>query len=181
MRLPADATLIVLEMRGAANHEMAGAGSLSEANVAALVAAWRTEKLPLVRAFPLAPGDAGQALVEGEFVLAASGDSGFDGAALESLLDEIGATTLVLCGEAASVTATARDAAALGYQVFVVVDACPSPDDLRGGPAGSAQASRFSPLSPEIATLVDAAATLGAAATAKARQRRHAERSRQGG
>ena len=51
-------------------------------------------------------------------------------------LDELGATTLVICGALAThaLEASARHAADLGYQVFVVADACRAADalDLNG-------------------------------------------------
>jgi hypothetical protein len=62
--------------------------------------------------------------------------SAFVGADLETRLDELGATTLVLCGTLAThaLEASARHAGDLGYQVFVVADACRAVDtvDLRG-------------------------------------------------
>jgi isochorismate hydrolase len=95
-----------------------------------------------------------------------------------SRLDELGATTLVLCGAFAGpgLEATARHAADLGYQVFVVADACRAVDtaDLRGRlwPAEDVRALALARLRGETATIVDVATTLRAAATAKARQRR---------
>ena len=99
-----------------------------------------------------------------------SAASAFADTALEILLDEIGATTLVVCGAPVAVAATSREAGALGYQVFVVADACPS--------AGDDQVAALTGLSPELATLVDAASALSAAAAAKARLRWQAERAR---
>ena len=95
-------------------------------------------------------------------------------------LDELGATTLVLCGALAThaLEASARHAADLGYQVFVVADACRAVDtaDLRGRlwPAEDVRALALAHLKGETATIVDVATTLRAAATAKARQRRRA-------
>ena len=132
MRLPADATLIVVGAPDPAGD------AIATANVAALVEAWRSESLP---AFDLRPHDA------------------FDDGGLEARLEEIGATTLVLCGEERAVAAAARNAAALGFHAFVVRDAC-----WRNGPAA---------VGPDRAgTMVDAATALSAAAVAKARQRR---------
>ena len=101
---------------------------------------------------------------------------------LEARLDELGATTLVICGALAShaLEASARHAGDLGYQVFVVADACRAADtvDLRGRlwPAEEVWALALAHLKGETATIVDAAAALRAAATAKARQRRAAGR-----
>ena len=94
-------------------------------------------------------------------------------------LDELGATTLVICGALAThaLEASARHAADLGYQVFVVADACRAADalDLNGRlwPAEDVRALALARLS-EAAAIVDAATALRAAATAKARQRRAA-------
>ena len=105
--------------------------------------------------------------------------SAFVGTALEASLDELGATTLVICGALAThaLEASARHAADLGYQVFVVADACRAADalDLNGRlwPAEDVRALALARLS-EAAAIVDAATALRAAATAKARQRRAA-------
>ena len=73
---------------------------------------------------------------DGEIVVAGDATSAFVGTALEARLDELGATTLVLCGALAThaLEASARHAADLGYQVFVVADACWAVDavDLNG-------------------------------------------------
>ena len=132
MRLPADATLIV-----------AGAGpeGTRPAAVAALVAAFRREGLPVE----------------------ATGPDAFADGRLAARLDDLGATTLVLCGEETAVSGAARAAEALGFHVFVVSDACWT--DAAGArlPKGSA-------------IVVDCATALAAAALAKARQRRNPRR-----
>ena len=142
-----------------------------EANLASLVAAWRGEGLPVVHV--LAAGATYASVVacppsDGEAVIASGAASAFAGTGLESLLDNSGATTLVLCGALPAVEATARDAAGLGYHIFIPFDACRPPAD----PADAAIAR----LSREGAVVVDTAATLAAAASAKARQRREAQR-----
>jgi nicotinamidase-related amidase len=94
-------------------------------------------------------------------------DGAFADSRLEALLDDIGATTLVLCGSSPLTEATARQAVALGYQVFV--------------PAGAVGAPGKDPADAgalEGANMVDTLTTLNAAADAKARQRWQAERSR---
>ena len=74
--------------------------------------------------------------LEGEPVVGKTTNSAFVGTSLESMLDELGATTLVLCGvlTSNSLEATARHAGNLGYQAFVVADASRAVDkvDLRG-------------------------------------------------
>jgi nicotinamidase-related amidase len=163
----------------------------AEANVAALLAAWRAERLPLIhirhdsveRDSPYAPGAPGHrfkpcaAPLDGETVIGKNANSAFIGTGLEGLLDELGATTLVICGVLTpnSVEATARHAGNLGYQVFVVADACWAVDktDLRGKRwlAEDVHALSLAHLDREYASVVDAATTLRAAAVAKARQR----------
>ena len=179
MRLPADAVLLIIDAQEAADGPRHGAEDANpevNGNIVALVAAWRAEGLPLVHVgrqpagSPLPP-------LEGEIVIVRSATSAFVGADLEARLDEVGATTLVLCGALAThaLEASARHAADLGYQVFVVADACRAVDtaDLRGRlwPAEDVRALALARLRGETATIVDAATTLRAAATAKARQR----------
>ena len=175
MRLPADATLIVIESEDPWNGTQdTGA---PEANVAALVAAWRAERLPRVRVrrsrFDLVAPGAGPA-PDGEIVLDNAANSAFSDARLEVTLDDIGATTLVFCGlPESAVAATAREACALGYQVFVPADAIGHDGkDARDGQA-------FARLARDGANIVDTLTTLGAAAMAKARQRWREERSRE--
>jgi nicotinamidase-related amidase len=187
MRLPADAVLLVIDAQQAVGGQRHGADDSSEVetNIAALIAAWRAEGLPLAHvgrpssdlnaspAFAAAP-------LDGEIVIVRSATSAFAGADLEARLDELGATTLVLCGALAThaLEASARHAGDLGYQVFVVADACRGADliDLNGRfwAAEDVRAMALARLKGETATIVDTATTLRVAATAKARQR-HAE------
>jgi nicotinamidase-related amidase len=196
MRLPADTVLIVIDVQEAIDDPRWGPRNNleAEANIAALIAAWRAESLPLVHvrhdsvdpASPYAPHGPGHhfkrcaAPLDGEAVIGKNANSAFIGASLEGLLDELGATTLVLCGALTpnSVEATARHAGNLGYQVFVVADACWAVDkvDLRGTrwPAEDVHALSLAHLQGEYGSVVDTATTLQAAAMAKARQRRAA-------
>jgi nicotinamidase-related amidase len=147
VRLPADATLIVVGARNGADTESTGE------TIRALIEAWRREELPAidVRGDEHRPED-------GPF---ASGP-------LEAQLEDLGATTLVLCGEAAVVAVAARDAAALGFRVFIVGEACWT----RG------EASAPSTLARAPGAIVDVATTLAASAVARARQRGSARRAR---
>lgn len=194
MRLPADAVLIVIDVQEAIDDPRWGPRNNleAEANIASLIAAWRAEHLPLVHIrhdsvdpdSPYAPHAAGHRFkpcalpLAGETVVAKNANSAFVGTALESMLDELGATTLVLCGALTpnSVEATARHAGNLGYQVFVVADACWAVDkvDLRGKrwPAEDVHALSLAHLHREYASVVSTMTTLRAAATANARQRR---------
>ena len=181
MRLPADAVLLIIDAEEPVGAPRHGAGDASEVetNIAALVAAWRAEGLPLAHvgrpASPLAISP-----LDGEIAIVRNATSAFVGANLEARLDELGATTLVLCGTLAThaLEASARHAADLGYQLFVVADACRAVDavDLRGRlwPAEDVRALALAHLKGETATIVDVATTLRAATTAKARQRRRA-------
>ena len=178
MRLPADATLIVIDAAARVEAPDAPVPGSPAAKAAALIAAWRHEGLPLVRAASLESGEAQDAQDAapregerpGEHAVAHSALSAFDASGLESLLEELGATTLVLCGAAAKVAASAREAAALGYQVYVVADACVGADD-----------GAVATLSPDCAALADAAQILAAAGLAKFRERWKEQRSRGGG
>jgi nicotinamidase-related amidase len=171
MRLPADAVLLVIDAPETIDP---GEGEARETrNIAALVAVWRAEGLPLVHvhrhpAVSLAPPH------DNELVIVRSGASAFVGADLETRLDELGATTLVFCGALAAhaLEASVRHAGDLGYQVFVVADACQAANT--GEPQADLRAlSRANPRG-EGATIVDVATALVAASTAKARQRRGA-------
>ncbi|RBP16553.1 nicotinamidase-related amidase [Roseiarcus fermentans] len=198
MRLPADATLIVVAVQEAVDDPRQGArnNAGAEANIARLIARWRAEGLPLVHVrhdsvesgSPYAPGAPGHrfkpcaAPREGENVVAKSAASAFIGPDFETALDAIGATTLAICGAltADGVEAAARHAGGLGYRAFVVADACWSVDtvDLAGGrwTAEEAHALALARLHGEYATVVDTASTLDAAALAMARRRRGAPR-----
>jgi nicotinamidase-related amidase len=197
MRLPADAVLLIIDAQavGDPRHD-ADDGLEVEKAIAAIVAAWRAEALPLAHVgrqtiVPAIPP------LDGEIVIVRNATSAFVGADLEASLDELGATTLVLCGALGTQgleawvggggagappgpAAAPPHAADLGYQVFVVADACRAADtvDLRGRlwPAEDVRALALSRLKGETATIVDVATTLRAAATAKARQRRAAGR-----
>jgi nicotinamidase-related amidase len=186
MRLPADAVLLIIDAEQAVggprrgDHDAPDVGT----NIAALIAAWRVEGLPLAHVGRQPRGSASDIApvvppLDGEIVIVRNATSAFVGADLEARLDELGATTLVLCGALAThaLEASARHAADLGYQVFVVADACQAAD-LRGRvwPADDVRALALARLKGETATIVDAATALRAAATAKARQQRAARK-----
>jgi nicotinamidase-related amidase len=188
MRLPADAVLLVIDAQQAVGGPRSGADDAPEVgNIAALIAAWRVEGLPVVHVGRQPSGSASDIApivppLDGEIVIVRNATSAFVGADLEAGLDELGATTLVLCGALSThaLEASAQHAADLGYQVFVVADACLAADavDLRGRlwPAEDVRALSLAHLRGETASIVDVATALRAAATAKARQRRGAGR-----
>jgi nicotinamidase-related amidase len=178
MRLPADAVLIVIDAQQATGEPRLGRhGAEAETKIAALIAAWRAEGLPLIHVGQLSRLQAGSPAREGEMVVDRSALSAFVDTALEAGLDELGATTLVMCGALTTnaLEASARHAGDLGYKVFVVADACWAVEtvDLRGKrwPAQDVHALTLARLHGETATVVDTATTLRAAAAAKARQR----------
>ena len=134
---------------------------------------------------PDAPGHAFKpeaAPRSGERVIGKRSQSAFAGTELEAALDEIGATTLVVCGVLThnSVEATVRAASCLGYRVFVVADACWAVDvtDLRGKlwSAEDVHALSLANLNGEYATVVSFEAAFAAARGAKLRQRMRATR-----
>jgi nicotinamidase-related amidase len=186
MRLPADAVLIVIDAEEAVGPlHVASHAPEADQNIAALIAAWRAEGLPLVHVGPQSTAWASAPAVpplDGEIVIVREATSAFVASDLETMLDALGATTLVVCGALAThaLEASARHAADLGYQVFVVADACRAADviDLSGRfwPAEDVRALTLALLRGETATIVNAATALRAAATAKARQRRRAGR-----
>jgi isochorismate hydrolase len=177
VRLPADATLVVIDLM-----EIAPGAGPAGANVTALIDAWRAEGLPLARLHHPSAGPYAPALPESEAMVWAAGSKAFADTGLESRLDDIGVTTLALCGwPVASVEAAAVEALALGYHAFVVADACGT-GDLHGGAGLSAGIlPALARLAEAGAAIVDTAMTLSAASVAKARQRRDAERSKRGG
>ena len=200
MRLPADATLIVIDVQDAIDDPRWGPRNNpdAETKIAALIAAWRAEGLPIVHIrhdsieprspyAPHAPGHRFKSCatpLESETVMGKNSNSAFVGTKLEDTLDALGATTVVICGvlTSNSVEATARQAGNLGYQVYVVADAGWAVDkvDLRGRRwrAEDVHALSLAHLEGEYARIVDVATTLEAVASAKARLRRAAERRR---
>ncbi len=181
MRLPADAVLLIIDAQAIGDPRHGASDPVEvETNIAALIAAWRAEALPLAHV-GRRPPNSSFAPLDGEIVIVRTGPSAFIGSDLEGKLDELGATTLVLCGALGThaLEASARHAADLGYQLFVVADACRAVDaaDLtaRLWSAEELRALALANLKGETATIVDVATTLRAAAAAKARQR-HAAR-----
>jgi len=174
LRLPADATLIVVGAQEAIEHCLSAVdGRRLEANLASLIAAWRKERLPIVhasldRAASASFEASATTALDGETAIAAGAAEAFFMAELEKILEDAGVTTLVLCGVLSAVEKMARDAEDLGYRVFIPRDAC--------WPAASLADPAMASLSREGAALVDTAATLAAATVAKARQRREAQR-----
>ena len=192
MRLPSDATLIVVDVQHAIDDPRFGQRNNPDAEsaIASLIAAWRDEALPIVHirhdsvepGSPYAPGSPGHPFKpaaqprDGEIVIGKSAHSAFVGTPLEETLDALGATTLVLCGVLThnSLEATARHAGDLGYRVFVVADACWATEVQaadRLWPAADVHALSLAHLDGEYAAIVDCAQTLFAARLARTRER----------
>ena len=193
MRLPSDAALILVDLQLAIDDEGWGPRNNPHAEkaIAALLAAWREEGLPIVHirhdfvepGSPYRPDRASHAFRPetaprpGEAVVGKRAHSAFVDTALEETLDGLGATTLVICGVLThnSVEATARHAADLGYRVFVVADACwaVAIADGAGGfwPAELVHRFALACLAGEYAAVVDAEMTLAAVRLAKQRLR----------
>jgi nicotinamidase-related amidase len=193
MRLPSDAALILVDLQLAIDDERWGPCNNpgAERAIAALLAAWREEGLPIVHirhdsvepGSPYRPDRPSHAFrpetapLPGEAIVAKSAHSAFVGTSLEAALDRLGATTLVICGVLThnSVEATARHAADLGYRVFVVADACwaVALADGAGGfwPAEIVHRVALACLAGEYAAIVDTDMTLAAARLAKTRLR----------
>jgi len=194
MRLPCDAALIVIDVQDAIDDPRWGPRNNpgAEAVIAELLAAWRAEALPIFHVrhdstepgSPYRPNSPGHGFkpaarpLARETVIGKSANSAFVGTALEEALDEIGATTLVVCGVTTnnSVEATVRHGGNLGYRIFVVADACWAVEkqDLSGRlwPAADVHALSLANLHGEYAEVVDSATALRAAAMANARRRR---------
>ena len=85
MRLPADAALLIIDAQEAVDGPRHGAGEASEVetNIAALVAAWRTEGLPLAHV-ARQPGSSPHPPLDGEIVIVRNATSAFVGADLEA-------------------------------------------------------------------------------------------------
>ena len=130
---------------------------------------------------PGAPGhrfkELAQPLAE-EKIVAKHANSAFIGTRLEGILDEIGATTLVICGALThnSVEATVRHAGDLGFRVFVIADACAAVDkrDLAGRlwAAEDVHALSLAHMDGQYATIVDSVTACEAARIVAARRRR---------
>jgi len=189
-RLPIDTVLLVVDVQCAIDDAKWGPRNNpdAEAKIAALLAAWRGARMPVVHIrhdsvkpnSPYRPDRPGHAFKpeampqEGEPVVAKNVNSAFIGTDLDQQLGERGATTLVVCGVLThnSVEATVRHAGNLGYRVFVAADACWAVDvrDLAGRlwPAEDVHQLSLAVMHGEYATVSDTAALISAAALARA-------------
>lgn len=145
MILPSNATLLVIDVQRAIDDPSWAADGPrnnpgAEANIAALLAAWRQRGLPLFHVkhdstFPIStyrPGQPGNdfkpeaAPLPGETIVVKHTNSAFIGTELDRLLRQTRLSTLVMCGVITnnSVEATVRMAGNLGFETYLVEDAC---------------------------------------------------------
>jgi nicotinamidase-related amidase len=152
MQLPANAALILIDVQQGFLDPRWGQRNQPEAEdrIAALLAAWRAARLPIIHVRHASRSATGafragtpgfafkpQALpLDGETVITKEVNSGFIGTDLERRLREGGIDTVVLCGLTTDhcVSTTARMAGNLGFTTVVVDDACATHE--RTGPDG---------------------------------------------
>ena len=184
MQTPTNAALIVIDVQqgfldprwGRRNHPQA------ERNIAALLAAWREAGRPLFHVqhgsrsatgafYPGTPGHAFKPEAQplpGEIVIPKDVNSAFIGTDLEARLRASNIDTVVLCGLTTDhcVSTTARMAGNLGFQTFLVEDACATHE--RTGPDGTwfsaeqMHATAVASLNGEFASVTSTAAMLAA-------------------
>jgi len=180
------AALVVIDVQRAIDHPSWGERNnpQAEANIAALLAAWRTTGRPIYHVrhdstepqSHYRPGQPGHEFKTeamphtGEALIAKRTNSAFIGTDLESQLRAAGQTVLVVAGVITnnSVEATVRMAGNLGFETFVVEDACFTfgRQDWAGTPRTAAEvhAMSLANLEGEYATVVGTAAVLTALA-----------------
>jgi nicotinamidase-related amidase len=182
--LPRDAVLLVIDMQRAIDDPRWGRRNnpALEANVAALLAAWRAAQRPLVHirhdsrepGSTYRPGQAGHdfkpeaAPRAGETIIAKHVNSAFIGTDLEARLRRAGHRCLVVTGVITnnSVEATARMAGNLGFDAIVVADATATfaRADYEGRPrsADEVHAMSLANLAGEYARIMTTAEVLAA-------------------
>lgn len=175
--LPLNTALLVIDMQAGFDDPAWGPRNNpgAEANVAALLAAWRATQAPVIHvhhdsphaAGRLRPGTPGNAVkpeaqpLPHELVLRKTVNSAFIGTPLEVELRTLNVRTLAIVGLTTNhcVSTTARMAANLGFETIVVADATAAFDrvGLNGAmrPADDVHAAALSDLHEEFATIVD--------------------------
>ncbi len=184
--IPGDAALIIVDVQKGLDEPYWGQRNnpRAEENMAQLLAAWRRSRRPIYHIqhqstnprSPLRPGYAGNAIKDdvqpaaGEPVLQKQVNSAFIGTDLEARLRQARHGTVILVGLTTDhcVSTTARMAANLGFQTWVVSDATATFE--RTGPTGrhytaeEMHESALTSLHGEFATIVDTKALLEAVA-----------------
>ena len=146
-----------------------------EANALRLLDAWRASRRPVIvvkhnsvlPASTLRPGQSGNDLKpgflpqDGEALIEKSVNSAFIGTDLEQRLREAGSTQLVFFGLTSDqcVSTTARMAANLGFETFVVADACAAFDQTAPSgevvPAETIHLAHLTTLNTEFGEVLD--------------------------
>ena len=182
--LPHAAALVVIDVQHAIDHPSWGARNnpRAEGNIAALLAAWRASGRPIYHVrhdstepqSHYRPGQPGHEFkpeampLPGETVIGKRTNSAFIGTGLEATLRAAGVETLIVAGVITnnSVEATVRMAGNLGFETFLVEDACFTfgRQDWAGTPRTAAEvhAMSLANLEGEYATVVSTAAVLAA-------------------
>jgi nicotinamidase-related amidase len=182
--LPHSAALVVIDVQHAIDHPSWGERNnpQAEGNIAALLAAWRAGGRPIYHIrhdstetnSHYRPGQTGHEFkaeampLPGETVIGKRTNSAFIGTGLEATLRAAGVETLIVVGVITnnSVEATVRMAGNLGFETFVVEDACFTfgRKDWAGTPRTAAEvhAMSLANLEGEYATVVRTAMVLGA-------------------
>jgi nicotinamidase-related amidase len=182
----AQAALIVIDVQKAIDasyHAAHGPRNNidAEAKIARLLAQWRTDRRPIIHVrhdstfseSAYRPGQAGNdfkdevAPLAGETIIPKTTNSAFIRTPLEAQLRALGIHTLVITGVSTnnSVEATVRMAGNLGFDTYLVADACftfARPDfDGRLRSAEEVHAMSLANLDGEYCSVIDTAAVLG--------------------
>lgn len=184
LHVSGDTVLLVIDMQVGFDAFPRRNNPACEANVAALLAAWRTSRRPIIHVrhdskesrSVFRPGQPGNAVKPearprpSEEVVAKSAHSAFIGTGLEARLRGMGYSSLVIAGIQTNycVASTARMAGNLGFRTYVVGDACATfPQPLLDGREATAQDAHdlaLAELHGEFATVVTTRAVAAAAA-----------------
>jgi nicotinamidase-related amidase len=184
IRLPANAVLLAIDLQKAIDHPSWGPRNNPDCEkiVAALLAAWRARKMPVIHIrhdsrepnSHYRPGQPGHefkpetAPLPGEKIVPKQTNSAFIGTGLENILRSRGYRTLIVTGVITnnSVEATVRMAGNLGFDIYVVADGCFTVDkrDLAGDlhPAARVHALSLANMHGEYATVVESKDILAA-------------------
>jgi nicotinamidase-related amidase len=179
MQLPPNTALILIDIQQGFDLPYWGKRNNphAEERMADLLAHWRTAKMPVFHVrhaslnpkSPLAPGQSGHefkrevAPLPGEPVITKNVNSGLIGTDLEQSLRALNIDSLVMVGLTTDhcVSTTARMAANLGFNVFVVEDATATHDrtaaDGKTIPAQQVHETNLASLNGEFATVVTSA------------------------
>jgi nicotinamidase-related amidase len=181
-----NAALLVIDMQMGFDDPAWGVRNnpMVEANVAAMLTAWRAAGAPVIHVHHDSPDPSGllrsdakghapkleAAPMAGEAIYCKSVNSAFIGTCLEADLRALGVETVVIVGLTTNhcISTTARMAGNLGFETYVVADATATFDrrDLDGRlrPADEVHSAALSDLQDEFARIIDTKAVLAAMA-----------------